>query len=419
MNVRRIELWAAVSVVVLSLASSLVLAQGEPSCIISGKVVWPEHDLTTATIQLFRDAGLSDRALSTHTFGPAGSYFTACQPGTYYLMALVDLNADGQPGAGDGLGFYGVTDANDASQKPAPLTVGAGKGLDRVDIHVVSVISAAGKPQPIPTEQLAREVREPRPISDTGSFFAGVAGKLVGLPEGKVAPAWAFAAATPTFDEVLRVAPVDPQTGIFRLEVQAETVFVACIVDVNEDSTFDTGDLVGVFGIAQQGDATPAALPVGTEGETRTEITPDATVNEHGDVALPDGRVITGLRPGQFPPVLAGTLTGPPCSRVVLRLFSDARFRLLVGAVAVPPDRPFTIAAPDVVGVYIVALFDADDNGQTTAGDAIGFYGVSDLTSSGRPKPLLLAPGTVIKDVNIAASARMGEDGKLKALPPP
>ena len=84
---------------------------------------------------------------------------------------------------------------------------------------------------------------------------------------------------------------------------------------------------------------------------------------------------------------------------------------------AVPADRPFAIPAPDVVGVYVVALFDADSNGQTNPGDALGFYGVSDLIAD-KPKAILLTPGTVTKDVNIAATAVMGEDGKLKALGP-
>jgi hypothetical protein len=404
--------------------------QAEQLCLLSGKVLWPEHDLSRAVVQLFRDAGFADRAVSARTLGRSGSYFTACPAGTYYVMALVDLDASGTASDGDGVAFYGVTDASDETQKPAPVQLEPGKGLSHVDLRVTSVIGADGRPKPIPTDQLGGELRALQPIGDATSYFAGppgpdgrplpvlqIAGRLKGRGEGQPAPAWALAATTPTFEEIESVAPVDPATGVFRLQARAEEVFVACVMDQNANFAFDAGDRVAVYGIPADGEAAAQPVLVKEDGETRIELSADGVICADGSVALADGRTVRGLTPRQLPPILTGTVTGPQVPRVIIRLFSDARFKMLVGAQAVPPNRPFAIPAPDVVGVYVVALFDADGNGQSSPGDALGFYGVTDLMAGGRPKAVVLAPGAIAEGVDVTATALMGEDGRLKALP--
>lgn len=384
-----------------------------------GRTVWPGHDLRHAMVQLFKDPRFRDRVATTRCIGGSGSYVTACQPGKYYLRAFVDLDADGRLTEGDGLGFFGVTDANDSAQKPASLTLEPGKGFDRVDIRVAYVVDAQGKPRPIASEKLAGEVRQVRPISDTASLAGGslveITGRLAGFREGLKAPAWAFAADSPDFGQILSVARVEPETATFRLSAHGRDIYVACIIDANKNWSFDQGDLVGIYGLDNTGSGEPSAVPKTEQGKARIEFTWSGKIDADGKVIARNGRVVPFIRSADLPPILTGAFKGPNVPRVILRLFADVRLKLLLAAISVDRDRPFAIAAPPVVGVYVMAVFDADNNGQVSPGDSVGFYGVSDLLAD-TPTPVLLTPATVMKNINIAACAVMDDSGRLKTI---
>ncbi len=390
-----------------------------PTCVIMGKTVWPGHDLRHAIVQLFKDPAFGNRVATTRCLSGSGSYVTACQPGEYYLLAFVDLDADGRLTEGDGLGFFGVTDANDSTQKPAALTLEPGKGFDRVDIRVAYVVDADGKPQPIPSDKLAGEVRTVRPLSDTASLAGGnlveITGRIAGFPQGMTAPAWALAADSPDFGQILSAARVDPKTATFRLRARGRDIYVACIVDTNKSWSFDKGDLVAIYGLDNTGAGSPSPVPTAKSGKARIEFTCSGKIDADGKVIARNGRAVTFLRPADLPPILTGVFTGPNVPRVILRLFSDARLRFLLTAVPVDRDRPFAIVVPPVVGVYVMAIFDADNNSLVSPGDSVGFYGVSNLLAD-KPKPVLLTPATVVKNINIAACAVMDDAGKLKTI---
>ncbi len=407
------------------IASILLGAHGarpegaSPTCVIMGKTVWPGHDLSHAMVQLFTDPDFHNRVATARCLSGSGSYVTACQPGEYYLLAFVDLDADGRLTEGDGIGFFGVTDANDPAQKPASLTLEPGKGFDRVDIRVAYVVDAQGKPQAIASEKLAGEVRQVRPISDTASLAGGslveITGRIAGFPQGMTAPAWAFAADSPDFGQILSAARVDPKTATFRLKAHGRDIYVACIVDTNKSWSFDKGDLVAIYGLDNTGAGSPSPVPRTESGKARIEFTCSGKIDADGKVIARSGRAVTFLRPTDLPPILTGAFTGPKVPRVILRLFSDARLRFLLAAVPVESDRPFAVAVPPVVGVYVMAIFDADNNGLVSPGDSVGFYGVTDLLAD-KPRPVLLTPATVVKDINIAACAVMDDAGKLKTI---
>ena len=65
-----------------------------------------------------------------------GTFLVDVQPGKYYLMAVVDVNKDGQSGTSDGIGIFGTHQP--VRGNPATITVFPGKTTTHVDIDIMA-----------------------------------------------------------------------------------------------------------------------------------------------------------------------------------------------------------------------------------------------------------------------------------------
>ncbi|RKU31302.1 hypothetical protein C6497_02080 [Candidatus Poribacteria bacterium] len=65
-----------------------------------------------------------------------GTFLVDVQPGKYYLMAVVDVNKDGQSGTSDGIGIFGTHQP--VRGNPASITVFPGKTTSHVDIDIMA-----------------------------------------------------------------------------------------------------------------------------------------------------------------------------------------------------------------------------------------------------------------------------------------
>ncbi len=65
-----------------------------------------------------------------------GSFLVDVQPGKYYVMAVVDVNKDGQSGTSDGIGIFGTHQP--VRGNPATITVFPGKTTSHVDIDIMA-----------------------------------------------------------------------------------------------------------------------------------------------------------------------------------------------------------------------------------------------------------------------------------------
>ena len=84
------------------------------------RATWPGQDVEQTTFYVYADAAMKDRR---HVFPADAGRGTAVMllgPGEYYVMAIVDVNANKKADAGDGFGFYGVHSVS-AEARPQPL----------------------------------------------------------------------------------------------------------------------------------------------------------------------------------------------------------------------------------------------------------------------------------------------------------
>ena len=72
-----------------------------------GKVIWPGHDLSKSSVEVYRDPKFTDLYTSGILLRAEGIYsLTIKDPGTYYIVVFVDDNDNGQFDAGDGMGMF-------------------------------------------------------------------------------------------------------------------------------------------------------------------------------------------------------------------------------------------------------------------------------------------------------------------------
>ncbi len=102
-----------------------------------GKVIWEGEDLSQTTLQVYNDQALKDIYTGV-TQLKGGEFEIRVEPGSYYLVAFVDLNRSGKFDVGDGMGIFGITDWNDPNQQKQFVKV-----ADRQTIGGLEVIVTA------------------------------------------------------------------------------------------------------------------------------------------------------------------------------------------------------------------------------------------------------------------------------------
>lgn len=384
----------ALSLVLGALAATAAAAQQGDQCVAVVSTYWPGHDLSTVQVRVFRDPQRQDLVGAFPAAGPAGKVVLAVPSGTYYLTVVADLDGNGQLGAGDGLGFYGVTDP--AAEQPQPVAI-TEKAV-ALWIPICLTMGADGKLSP--TGVTKPETAAPAPPVEVSGQVSGVAaaGQVVvyAVPGSREGECYAALPAAPGYT--------------FALQLPAGDYYLFAAQDVNDTERLDPGDLVAVHGYsAAQGTTFPTVALREAPGALTLAL--QWRLSDGGLLKSLDGTAGgPQMAPETVPAVVYGAITGsggetPP--RAALRVCLDAGFRQDAALVTAAAGR-FVVALP--AGTYFLsAMADQDADGKASAGDLLGFYGVSTLRRGHGPQPLLVGGGE-LRPLPLLLCARLGAD---------
>jgi len=384
---------------------------------ITGRVIWPGHDVTTSVVQIAKDPKFQQVVMTYAAVTEAGTYATAVDPGEYYVNVLVDLDGNKRASPGDGVGWYGVMDLTDDRQRPRTVTARAGQFAQNINLRVSAVFGPDMKLQAI---EPPRKVAGP-PLPKDG---APVRAEPVTVKGILVWPGHTFENAvvwvqSHGWQPVACTRP-DPQSGRFSFKLDPGYYLLLAFADVNGSSDLDAGDIVWSYGSAPH---------PGTSDPPRLAVRPDSPLGElelkwrgvlrnEGGVLAPDGSaVLFALQLARVPAFVFGRVVWREQIRSGAVKFSkDINFARLSAAVELsgPKGR---FAMPLRAGDYYVsALIDLDGDENLGPGDLIGFYGAHDFAAGDAPAVLQARAGTVVPGVEIEPFAKLSEEGRPRPL---
>jgi len=303
----------------------------------------------------------------------------ALRPGEYYVMAVVDVNGNGQADPGDGFGFYGVADLSPES-RPQPFTV-RDDALNAGAITILMTIGENGRLVPI------------------AEALAAADGYVGGSVSGAVAPI--FILLVPVDETGHPIALMAAEDGSYRGAAAPGQYRLCALSDANADGILGAGDPIALIGF---GDDEPLTIAPGQERTVAPLILAPATEP-----------------PAGVPPLCYGRVTGitPPEGAVIQVAFcTDEALREQAFAVAADASGRF-VAAGAPGAYYLRATVDLGGDGSLGTGDMLGFYGVADLLGGDTPQPLAMIAGAMRGDVAIPITARIDENGRLTTYTAP
>ncbi len=396
---------------ILSLVLSLFLLSFPALCTeekkdeswISGRVIWPGHDLSKASVEVFKDPQFKEIYTRGLLLKPEGMYaLTIEDPGTYYIVAFVDDNDNNQFDAGDGMGIYGVMEWSDSDQKPAPVQVESGMKLPGIDIQITGIVSDKGRMMPVfPSET---------------DLATSISGKLI-WPNHKFRNAILFVYSDPSWNN--RIAQIDvKETGEYQVAVPPGRYYLLAVIDENETNLLDAGDKFGVLGITRFG-MFPEAVKVDKERiAAEKDIFIIGQMGISGQLMpLEEAAKGTPTPLDTMPPrnkvILSGSVVWPghDSSSGMVHAYVDPSMTVAVARAKTNYEGSFQLAVP-VGDYYIVAGIDSDGDGKYTKGDGIGAYGVTDATEQ-MPKKLNVTEQSAERKINVVITAEFNDSGQL------
>lgn len=370
---------------------------------VMGRVTWPGHDLSAAQVRIYADPQQTKLLEIYPCGGPTGAFVLALPPGSYYVMVVSDQDGDKKPSAGDGLGFYGVTDPE---SRPQELVIDEGSDVLSLVIPISFQIGEGGRLEPVAVEAL--------PLGgDTG---AQVSGHVTGLPDT-------------TSARYALLIPVGPQTppqvaavsadGAFSLTASPGGYYLLAVEDLNDSGSVDCGDL---FGLLDYEPSMGPSLPV-------LRLSADHPVS---DVSLDlrwaldsEARLRTGdgdqlgprVQLATFPAVCAGTVTrlGRPVADAQVRLYADESLTRLCRAVHTDAEGRYVVAVP-AASYVLAAVRDVNGDREVGAGDEVGFLGVDEGNLAAKPQRLSLRAGELRSGTALPLVAVIDAEGKPTPL---
>ena len=368
---------------------------------LGGKVIWPGHTLSKATVEVYRDKKFTELYSSGIILSADGAYsLTIEDPGTYYIVAFIDDNDNGQIDAGDGMGIYGIVKWADANQNPGPVQLEVGTKLFDVDIQITAVVD--DKARIIPLE-----------LSES-DIVTGISGKLV-WPDHKFPNAILFAYSDPSWNNRIAQASIK-ETGEYEIALPAGRYYLLAVIDENKTNLLDAGDEFGIWGITRLG-MFPKAVEV-----NKGNITKDRNILITGQMgisgnplplqeAAKEKAVILGDR---IP--ISGNVIWPEhdLSFAIVQAYKDPTMTAATAQAKTDDKGRFQLLLPPGE-YYVMAGVDADGDGKYTSGDGIGAYAVTNAAEQ-MPKKLVVTPDSQSEKINLLITAEFDSSGQLKQI---
>jgi uncharacterized protein (DUF2141 family) len=392
-------------------ASALAQAPFGPT--IMGKIVWPGHDLSQGQVRVYRDQALSELVDQFGTGGAGGTFVVLVDPGEYYLMAVVDGNGNGKVDQGDGLGFYGVAKFGAEGQEPALLKVGKDALIGDVRIPITAAIGETGKPEAI---------EAPSPVETTPTGIpASVGGMLTNVEQLEV-PAFLMVLTADAHRPVatVRVTADEPD---FHFSASPGDYHLIAVADVSGERRLGARDRVGAYGVPDWSEP-PTELPplTLTAGDEigGVQIAMAGHLGEDGVVRSLGGAGSFQLDASTLPAIISGAVIhrGAGLKPAQVRLSADPGMSQPIAAVECEPGPGTFVTHVNPGTYYVTAVVDENNDGRFGPGDAVGFYGIDDITAAEAPPPVTVENGSLVGDLNIRIAARITEDMKLAPIAP-
>ena len=224
-----------------------------PTRAVQGRVDWPSHGPTRATVEFYEDASLLSAVVTVVT-SPTGEFNAQLPEGEYYVVVNADADSNGYVSAGDGVGGHGTSDIT--SFPPRPYTVGEESG--ELVVAVSGSFTAEGTLAPVQAEGDAPTASEEYDIE------SGLMGRI--LWDGHAAKeAWLLISSARDFAAASMVPVVLDGFGNFVVSLDPGAYYVMAIVDAGGDGQVGPGDGVAMYGArvgSMSGDVEPSRVLV-------------------------------------------------------------------------------------------------------------------------------------------------------------
>ncbi len=408
------------------IACSVSFAQDlseDKTVLIAGKVTWEGHNLSKVTVQVYKDDKLKDLYGGSILLNDKGDYELRVGPGSYYLVAFVDEDEDGQFDIGDGMGVYGITDWNDSKQVKKVVTVQLGDGLKGIDIPITSMmVEIGGHNRIVAVEDALGEVKGALDKLDfkqeLEKIATGISGRLI-LPDSlknEDAPSIiVFAYTDLTWKYRVGQANMD-KDGNFTLNVPPGRYYLLAIADENQSNLFDAGDEFGIFGMDDLHKARPKTIFVESgQFVEDVKITIAGKQNAEGKiVSLKDGKEIVTIHQAETVQ-LSGKIIwwDKRLTEGIVSIYSDTTLTKPLKSVKFDEKGNFSCSLQPG-DYYVVANVDADGDKKYSNGDGIGGYGTTDITA--KPPAQLSVKSGKNQEIKIFISAQFSDNGQLTPI---
>ncbi len=389
-----------------------------PSMII-GAIVWPGHDVSKARVRLFTDQTLSTIAHESPPVEAGGSFVVVAEPGTYYVCVIVDNDGDGKFGPGDAIGYHGVTDMTDASQRPRPVTIGPEHDTPHMVIPVSAVLTAEGRLSAVEVPESVRDAAAGEAPSTR------VSGRVT-WPGHTFEQAWVVAASSPRLRNIVAVARPETQSGVYELGLPPGDYVVVALVDANDSGRLDAGDLLGFVGGATLPGPEALLTPIHVDADAPR---PDANVHvvarlaeDGGVIPLagkpPDGPVAK-LDPSSLPALASGRvlLTGEDVKQGSVTFFRNKELSEVASVAPVGPDGAYAAVLPPGA-YYLMGGADMDGDDAMSPGDGLGVYGAGRMAEADAREAVRLEAGALRAGLDVRISDVVAESGTLEPAGP-
>ena len=387
---------------------------------LKGEIVWSGEDLSQATVQVYRDEDL--KSLYTGVTGLMGGEFEIrVEPGSYYLVAFVDLDGSGKFDVGDGMGIYGITDWNHPNQRKQLVNIDAHKTIGGLAIEItarmqnvdgIGRIVAAYHYRENPFEEFKRDVTK---------ITSGITGQVHrnGIESFEDAHILAYTDLSWKFRAGRAQIASD---GNFTLKLTPGKYYLMATIDANRTNLFDHGDELGIYGIDNLRNQRAFPQPILVDPN---RFTADIQIEVTGK-QTESGKIVPLAEFGtETPPTMRATehapamvlgevvWAGQPLKGSAIYVYQDPALVKIVKKVEADEEGKFSLQLPPG-GYYLIANVDADGDGSYSQGDGIGAYGSNDMTSM-PPSTLMLKPAENF-DIKLHVTARYSADGQLEAV---
>ena len=383
---------------------------------LKGKVIWEGQDLSQTTVQVYTDEGLKNLYTGV-TQLKSGEFEIRVEPGSYYLVAFVDLNSSGKFDTSDGMGIFGITNWNDSNQQKQIVKVGDRQMIRAIDIIITARMQEVdGQGQIVSTSDYQEDPLQ-KFKSELRMISSGIKGKLTYEGQESFTNALVFAYTDLSWKYRAGETQVAAD-GSFTLNLLPGKYYLMGVIDKNNTNLFDTGDALGIYGVTDMRERQAFPQPVlVSPNQFVSDLQIAITVKqaESGQVVPMDEPAVEIDLVETATAQLAGKVrwTGHSLKGGTIQVFREATLLKEAHQVGISEDGKFSLQLPPG-DYYLIANVDADSDGRYSLGDGLGGYGTANITTT-PPSVLTLATGTN-PEITILVSARYNADGQLEAV---